>query len=830
MGIGTFGVFTQAKLAIYAAQTGISVTGNNISNINTPGYTRQRLNQVSLSVAGADRYYAPSDVRTGQGVLARSISQIRNPYLDIRFREENAKVGYMNARLEGLDSIARVLDEVGKGVDKDEGFGVVAQEINKLISSLQNLATETGHQEYDNIVRQVASNLVSRLNSYAARLEEVRQNTITSYEQNVDRVNEILTSIRSYNEEIRKSDIHGDPALELRDERNLLIDELSGLIDISVTYSEETISAGLTVEKLTIRLGDANPDRMAETDESLLVDGVYCAQIGRPMRNPYYGESLENPSEKLQELMKQLNLDPDTMDEDGLRDALADYVNFQYWNQGMNAPVEDMADATVDPKGVDTENFDLMISDLRNKADEVLKSIKKVEEIQVDGSGIKFTIPAPTDEDPDATEEKTLAELIGKASSYRVEEQDKPSEGDTTITIYKKLLSATGKPMLDNNGNPIYVKQVYHQILSKPVLLDDNDLGGELQANRELLTEKGEFVDESVYMGVDGKEPVDENALSKRGIQYYQRSLDLLANQLAKILNEANQGFYVDPSGNYVSTKTELDEYGKEVALPVTLTSGTVLNQNVSLSELENADDRAEILEAVGLTDIDATDVEAMEAALEAAGLTGQDVISAYLKGQTYENGELKDPDPDDDTLPRGIFVGGNLFSNDGNSDDDTNITAANISISKTWLTNHILVRDFVCPVGESEPASGKSDNILHMKYLLDVQKWDFNPNALEATSGANGAPMFNGTIYEFWNNVGFTLGKDQDYANTELTVAYETALSIDTDRSSVSSVDFNDEAMNLMMYSKSYNAACRLMTTIDSMIDKLVNGTGLTT
>ena len=48
--------------------------------------------------------------------------------------------------------------------------------------------------------------------------------------------------------------------------------------------------------------------------------------------------------------------------------------------------------------------------------------------------------------------------------------------------------------------------------------------------------------------------------------------------------------------------------------------------------------------------------------------------------------------------------------------------------------------------------------------------------------------------------------------------------------RAAVSSVDFNDEAMNLMMYSKSYNAACRLMTTIDSVLDKLINNTGLTT
>ena len=56
MGIGTFGSFTQARLAIYASQTGLTVTGNNISNINTPGYTRQRLDQKSFYNAGADRY------------------------------------------------------------------------------------------------------------------------------------------------------------------------------------------------------------------------------------------------------------------------------------------------------------------------------------------------------------------------------------------------------------------------------------------------------------------------------------------------------------------------------------------------------------------------------------------------------------------------------------------------------------------------------------------------------------------------------------------------------------------------------------------------------
>ena len=115
MSIGTFGSFTQARLAIYAAQTGITVTGNNISNINTPGYTRQRLDQVSLYVNGADRYYAEGDIRTGQGALVKSLSQIRSPYLDIRYRTLNAQMGFADGKLEILDEIKRILDEVGEG-------------------------------------------------------------------------------------------------------------------------------------------------------------------------------------------------------------------------------------------------------------------------------------------------------------------------------------------------------------------------------------------------------------------------------------------------------------------------------------------------------------------------------------------------------------------------------------------------------------------------------------------------------------------------------------------------------------------------------------------
>ena len=77
--IGTFGSFTAARLGIYASQASLNVTGNNISNINTKGYTRQRMDLVSLHSAGSARYANSYNLDIGYGVIADSVSQLRTP-------------------------------------------------------------------------------------------------------------------------------------------------------------------------------------------------------------------------------------------------------------------------------------------------------------------------------------------------------------------------------------------------------------------------------------------------------------------------------------------------------------------------------------------------------------------------------------------------------------------------------------------------------------------------------------------------------------------------------------------------------------------------------
>ena len=289
---GTFDNFTAARLAIYVSQKGLSVTGNNISNINTKGYTRQRLDQVSLKTGGSDRYRSQYDVHVGNGVLANSVSQIRDPYLDIRFRTEMASVGAADTKLAGLQDIAAVLDEVGRGTGDHEDDGLMHAAFSDFVKALRSLGESASAEDLEKLGRAEAETLVNLFHTYADKLENLEKDAVKDLKDNVTKVNELLQNIRELNESIRKSEIFGDKALELRDDRNLLIDELSEYMKIDVTYSMEDIGAGIEVEKLTIRLANANPDPTVTSDSAYLIDGIYATQLVMPEKvakaNPDY--------------------------------------------------------------------------------------------------------------------------------------------------------------------------------------------------------------------------------------------------------------------------------------------------------------------------------------------------------------------------------------------------------------------------------------------------------------------------------------------------------------------------------------------------------------
>ena len=718
--IGTFGSFTQARLAIYAAHKGLSVTGNNIANVNTTGYTRQRLEQSSFGASGADRYYSSFDSRVGNGVLCTGLTQLRDPYLDIRYRGEMANVGSMDAKLGGLENIQAVLDEVGDG---DDAFGIIEAQLSDLVAKLRQLSDQTGHSLYDIQVRASADTLTKQLNAYASRLQEVYKNNMASYQQDVSKVNGILTNIRDLNATIRKNEIHGDNSLELRDERNVLIDQLSQYMKIDVTYTTEELGGGQTVEKLIIKLGDANPDgKPGGTDTTTLIDGVYGAQLSTtqvPKPNPDFDKTK-----------------PDNATD-----------NQRYLDVDGNKTNDEKRAAKIDDP-----NLGLTVSAL------------------VDGRGEpQYTTKVGAEQPSDDIAYNAATVIDGKRKTV---EKD-PDTGVVTETVFRKEKQ--------KDGTISYFTTVYtHTPTTQPVDLADNDLYGALQSQRELLTRSGEF-------STDAAIKSDPNAASQRGIPYYQKSLDLLARQFAQTLNAANQGYVYDEKGNYI--KGTMDADGKITRVDnglFTFTDGAnthTLNRNDTWDKLPDW-----VKNQMG----------------------GANSVEEYL-GLKGNNG---------------IKLGVPLFSNRGDGNDTKDITAANISISAKWAEGPQIVRSFQLPSAMDKIPSTESSNIDHMIYLFE-KKQDYKPGTVQDDAKGKDVTMFTGSFQEMWSNIGSVLGNDMKVTSTLLDAYYASSVSLDTSRDSVSSVDFNDEAMNLMQYSKSYSAACRLMTTIDSVLDKLINGTG---
>lgn len=245
----TFAGFTTARLAMRASQQALDVTGQNIANINTTGYTRQRLDLVSLHTGqGVERYRSSQATSIGNGVLVSGLSQIRDPFLDVRFRNEIANVGGTEQKSNILKQIEDIFDEVDKNG--------LQNYISDLSTMLQKLSDNVGNQEFDSIVKSSAGVLVQTINQYANQLETVKNQTAYDLEHvDLVQVNDILKNIETLNKSIKTNNIYGDPALELVDQRNVLLDELASFIDIDVQTVKQPIPGdpnGKTVDVLKV--------------------------------------------------------------------------------------------------------------------------------------------------------------------------------------------------------------------------------------------------------------------------------------------------------------------------------------------------------------------------------------------------------------------------------------------------------------------------------------------------------------------------------------------------------------------------------------------------
>lgn len=288
-----------SKRTIQLAQKSLDITGNNLSNVNTEGYTRQRVDVSSLYLSK----YANWQTRTsrmslaGQGTTAYGVNQIRDQYIDKRYRESACYV----AQYSTTESI---LKEIETTLDNIVSDGLPAY-MDTFSDALKKYAEQPDSEELGSIVRNEAYNITNLLHSYQTDLEELKESNLEALGNTIDETNRVIRDIVDFNKKIVKeysimatgklgegeSVTGGYGPNEMLDARNLLLDELAYYGNITVYDNADgsvrvlmdgiEIIDGETYEQIYMRSSTKNVDQEEYTSEILRDYHAYEAVVLR---------------------------------------------------------------------------------------------------------------------------------------------------------------------------------------------------------------------------------------------------------------------------------------------------------------------------------------------------------------------------------------------------------------------------------------------------------------------------------------------------------------------------------------------------------------------
>ncbi|MEG0091902.1 MAG: flagellar basal body rod C-terminal domain-containing protein, partial [Oscillospiraceae bacterium] len=199
---------------------------------------------------------------------------------------------------------------------------------------------------------------------------------------------------------------------------------------------------------------------------------------------------------------------------------------------------------------------------------------------------------------------------------------------------------------------------------------------------------------------------------------------------------------------------------------------------------------------------------------------TEMNKLNESIKNDKYVAG-------DPSTGPEFLVVGGPLFTNKDAvppADPKDGITAGNIKISSGWANNEYGI--VACTKEEAElanDATAANGNVLKMIALFS-KKLDFKG---KDTAG-NDIKLFNGTFQEMLSQTGNVLALEVKSTGTKLKNFLGVVDGISAQRDAISAVSLDEEGISLLQYQKSYNAAARLMTTLDEAIGTIINNMGV--
>jgi flagellar hook-associated protein 1 len=225
---GSFQGLYSASSALRSFQRAMEVTGNNLSNVNTRGYSRRTTEFAQSEPIG---FWSQGQKFVGTGVNIQSITRARAGFLDLRMQTALGDQAKYSATAGGLRSIEALYNEPGEnGINNALG---------KFFDSWSSLASNPSDSVARVRVKDSANLLATRVRDTWSGLNQLKDSVNVELQGNIQRIDTISSQIASLNSQIRQNAGLGGEPSHLLDQRDMLVDELSGIVNVSTSVSSD---------------------------------------------------------------------------------------------------------------------------------------------------------------------------------------------------------------------------------------------------------------------------------------------------------------------------------------------------------------------------------------------------------------------------------------------------------------------------------------------------------------------------------------------------------------------------------------------------------------
>jgi flagellar hook-associated protein 1 len=224
----TFHSLETSRRSLFTQQAAIQTTGHNIANANTAGYSRQIVNmQATRPIEAIGMTHSAIPGQLGTGVEFTSITRIRESFLDSQFRSNSQDQGKWSVQSDTLNKLEAIFNE-----PSETGIRTL---VDNYWKSWSDLAKDPENVTGRKILRENTLALVDAINLSSKQLGDLERDLTDNIGVKATQINTILDNVSKLNLEISRISAYGDSPNDLMDQRDLLVDQLSKIVNITVT-------------------------------------------------------------------------------------------------------------------------------------------------------------------------------------------------------------------------------------------------------------------------------------------------------------------------------------------------------------------------------------------------------------------------------------------------------------------------------------------------------------------------------------------------------------------------------------------------------------------